>query len=317
MLTPVDIENKVFGKGFRGYDEREVDDFMRVVVNDFEKLYRENADLRKKNEELTEHISKYKTMEDTMQSALMVAQQTAEDIKQSAHQQAENIVAEAQIRANAAIDNANQSISAINNEYARICGEADSFRAQMSALLTAFSGIFQDMPAYRQTHAAYVGAPDAEVQPAAPDAKGPEEAPKEKAKTATPIEKKAAAKEKAPIVPPAAEVEEKKPEPVKRERRRPDAVSGLAPYTDETDEPEKKEEPHRLRRQEQAIPHEPKVNPVVEELLRQKNQKPAAEVEPEKSAVVLEEDAADGKTYLKFDAADGESFDVFKDDPLS
>ena len=43
MLTPLDIHNKEFKRSFRGYNEDEIDDFLDQVVNDYEKLFRENG----------------------------------------------------------------------------------------------------------------------------------------------------------------------------------------------------------------------------------------------------------------------------------
>ena len=48
MITPMDIENKEFKKGFRGYNEEEVDEFLDIVKEDFENLHRENLDLKEK-----------------------------------------------------------------------------------------------------------------------------------------------------------------------------------------------------------------------------------------------------------------------------
>ena len=48
MITSMDIENKEFKKGFRGYHEEEVDEFLDLVKEDFENLYRENLDLKEK-----------------------------------------------------------------------------------------------------------------------------------------------------------------------------------------------------------------------------------------------------------------------------
>ena len=48
MITPMDIENKEFKKVFRGYKEEEVDEFLDLVKEDFEQLYRENSDLKEK-----------------------------------------------------------------------------------------------------------------------------------------------------------------------------------------------------------------------------------------------------------------------------
>lgn len=36
MITPADIQNKEFTKGFRGYDEEEVDMFLDLITLDLE-----------------------------------------------------------------------------------------------------------------------------------------------------------------------------------------------------------------------------------------------------------------------------------------
>ena len=51
MLTPLDIENKRFPTKFKGYDDAEVDAFLDQVTIDYERLYKENAELRAQVEE--------------------------------------------------------------------------------------------------------------------------------------------------------------------------------------------------------------------------------------------------------------------------
>ena len=48
MITPIEIENKEFKKGIRGYNQDEVDEFLDMVKEDFEQLYRENLELKEK-----------------------------------------------------------------------------------------------------------------------------------------------------------------------------------------------------------------------------------------------------------------------------
>ena len=43
MITPVDLENKEFGKSFRGYDIDEVEAFLTELTKDYAKIYRENG----------------------------------------------------------------------------------------------------------------------------------------------------------------------------------------------------------------------------------------------------------------------------------
>ena len=50
MLTPVDLETMVFRRGLRGYRTREVQEFMKRITVDYERLYKENFDLKEKVE---------------------------------------------------------------------------------------------------------------------------------------------------------------------------------------------------------------------------------------------------------------------------
>lgn len=38
MLTPIEIENKEFKKGLRGYRDEEVDEFLDIIKEDYESL---------------------------------------------------------------------------------------------------------------------------------------------------------------------------------------------------------------------------------------------------------------------------------------
>lgn len=146
VLTPVDIENKEFGKSFRGYDIDEVEEFLQVLVADYEKLYRENASLKEKNAMLQETIGNYRGMEETMQNAIIAAQRTAEDIKRNAYHRAENITREAQTRANESIASADKTIQELENSYLALQGEVDAYRARMRSLLETNLKLLDDMP---------------------------------------------------------------------------------------------------------------------------------------------------------------------------
>ncbi len=146
MLTPIDIENKEFAKAFRGYDIDEVEEFLHVLVADYEKLYRENASLKDKNAMLQETIGSYRGMEETMQNAIMAAQKSAEDIKRNAYNRAENITREAQTRANESIASADRTIQELENSYLALQGEVDTYRARMRSILETNLKLLDEMP---------------------------------------------------------------------------------------------------------------------------------------------------------------------------
>ncbi|TDA65723.1 MAG: DivIVA domain-containing protein [Clostridia bacterium] len=93
MLTPLDIQNREFSRSFRGYDQKEVDRFLDEIGRGYEELYRENQELRESLQRLEEKLKHYQSLEETLQSTLVVAQQAAEGVKASAAREAEAMLA--------------------------------------------------------------------------------------------------------------------------------------------------------------------------------------------------------------------------------
>ena len=87
MLTPIEIQSRTFKSGL-GYDKKEVDMFLHEILESYESMYRDNMELKDKLNTLNEGIQYYKTIEKTLQKALVLAQKTAEDTKASAQQKA-------------------------------------------------------------------------------------------------------------------------------------------------------------------------------------------------------------------------------------
>ena len=106
MITPLDIENKKFSKQMmNGYSVDEVDDFLDEIMEDYEANYKELATLRPKIEELNNSLEHYRNIENTLQNTLVMAQTTAEEVKNVARQQADQIVSDAQREAENIIRN--------------------------------------------------------------------------------------------------------------------------------------------------------------------------------------------------------------------
>ncbi|CEN76690.1 cell-division initiation protein DivIVA [[Clostridium] sordellii] len=135
MLTPVEIENKEFKKGIRGYREDEVDEFLDIVKEDFENLYRENADLKEKIRMYNDQINKYENIEETLKATLITAQTAAEDTCSAAHKKAKIVVEEAELRSRQIIEQANNRVIEIRKEYDSIVKEFKIFRNKFKSLL--------------------------------------------------------------------------------------------------------------------------------------------------------------------------------------
>ncbi len=134
-LTPVDIHNKEFSRSFRGYNEDEVDQFLDLIVEDFEKLYKENFELKERISMLKEQVDYYRTMEATLKDTLVTAQKTAEELEASAHKKAELILEEAEQEADKIIQNANEQVLKLRLEYEETRKQIQIFRARFKALM--------------------------------------------------------------------------------------------------------------------------------------------------------------------------------------
>lgn len=137
MLTPLDIHNKEFKKNFRGYSETEVDEFLDKVIKDYEQLYRENIELKETIERVSSKLEHYQQMENTLHSTLVIAQETAEEVKLNAKKETELLTKEAEIRAQKMVEEAMFKVRRMTGEYEELQKQAQVFRMRMRTLLQA------------------------------------------------------------------------------------------------------------------------------------------------------------------------------------
>lgn len=134
MLTPIDIQKQDFGVKLRGYNADEVDDFLDLVGSDYEKLYKENIELRDKVASMAKEVEKYKAMEDTLQNSIILAQGAAEDIKKNASQRADNIISEAHNKSEDILRQINADILAKKNELNNVQVEVESYKTRIKGI---------------------------------------------------------------------------------------------------------------------------------------------------------------------------------------
>ena len=136
MITPLDIENKKFGKQMmNGYSVEEVDDFLDDLTADYSKNYKEITELRNKVDELNGNLMHYKSMESTLQNTLLMAQETAEDVKNVAKQKAEQIINDAKASAEKRVNELNQEIAQKQRMLDDVKKQFDIYKAKMESLL--------------------------------------------------------------------------------------------------------------------------------------------------------------------------------------
>ena len=146
MITPLDIENKKFSKQMmNGYSVEEVDEFLDDLTADYERAYKQSTELKSRVDELESSLLHYKKIEDTLQNTLVMAQSTAEEVKNVARQQAEQIIKEAEGNARKSVDDLGQEILMKKKELEDIKKQFDVYKAKMESLLISQEELIKEI----------------------------------------------------------------------------------------------------------------------------------------------------------------------------
>lgn len=144
-LTPMDINNKEFKRGLRGYNPEEVDEFLDEVIENYEQLYKDNSKLKEKVTLANEQIEHYKKIESTIQNTLLLAQNAADQAKTSAEKEADMVIKNANETAQRILDKAHNDVLELNDEYEKMKQEFIKFRAKFRNFMNTQLQTFDDL----------------------------------------------------------------------------------------------------------------------------------------------------------------------------
>ena len=152
MITPMDIHNKTFSKKLRGYADDEVNSFLDEVASDYERIYREHREMEEQMDTLKAKLANYEKMEATMSSTLVMAQETAENVKTTAKKEAEVIVREAQNRAARIVSDAEVARRKMNADVVKTEGDMNLYIEKLLANFNSALSLIQAAKAARAPH---------------------------------------------------------------------------------------------------------------------------------------------------------------------
>jgi cell division initiation protein len=134
MFTPSDIQDKQFKTGL-GYEKKDVEQFLQDISSDYTILLMENDDLKKKLKEANEGLSYYKSIEKTLQKALVLAEKTAQDTRVTAIKEAEVIEREAKAKAQQILIEAQKQLELYEHRMMNLTHQYDLFKINFQNLL--------------------------------------------------------------------------------------------------------------------------------------------------------------------------------------
>ena len=142
-ITPIDIQHKTFKKALQGYDRAEVDQFLDEVIETLEDDAQQRAALEAEVADLKDRISHFKAMEESLQNTLVLAQRTADEVKASAHKEADLIKEQARISAQREIASFTDAAQEARREHQRLNEAAEKARGELRSLLMTHMALLE------------------------------------------------------------------------------------------------------------------------------------------------------------------------------
>lgn len=188
MITPMDIHNKTFSGQIRGYSKDEVNAFLEELASDYEKIYREHRVMEEEMDTIRTKLRNYEKMESTMSHTLVMAQETADNVKKNAHKEAELSIQEAQSEAQKIVSDAEAARRKMNADLLKAEGDMNLYIEKLLSNFKSALALIEAAKAARAPQAVQaaqpaVSEPAAKVEPASP---AEEAAPSVEAQEAAP-----------------------------------------------------------------------------------------------------------------------------------
>lgn len=144
--TPEKLEKLRFSTSlFGGYNKNDVDEVIRKIASDCRERDQELLDLKSKADVLTETVNHYKTIEESMQHCLIIAQHTSDEMVKSANEKAKDILSQADVTSQKLVSDAYQQANKIRFSYDDIKAKIYTFKVKNEALLKSQLDVLKQM----------------------------------------------------------------------------------------------------------------------------------------------------------------------------
>lgn len=151
MITPLDIQEKQFSKGLKGFKEDEVNEFLDEITLDLERLLEEERQMRatiealqEENQQLREEMKKVQDSQHSVIDTLETAKALMSDISASAEKRAQILMKNAEMEAQTMIREAKEAVARMNEENAQVKNKLTGFRKKYKEMLERELKQFED-----------------------------------------------------------------------------------------------------------------------------------------------------------------------------
>ena len=137
MIMPIDIDKKEFSRDKRGYNSREVDEFLDLIVVDYEKVLNDNRSMAHKIKTLEKELEDAQKSDTAMVDTLETAKKLMADISASAERRAELMMRDAELESENILMDAKVSVKKLTDEHQILATKVERLRKNFKRMLEA------------------------------------------------------------------------------------------------------------------------------------------------------------------------------------
>ncbi|MEJ2635119.1 MAG: DivIVA domain-containing protein [Calditrichia bacterium] len=134
-LTPLEIRKQEFRKGIRGYDQVEVQTFLEMVAEEYERVLEDNKQINRRIIELETKLQDYQENEKNLRETLLNVQEVKKQSEESSRRQADLIIKEAELKALEIIEMARKQSRQMRDEVNILRTQKESFINRLRQIL--------------------------------------------------------------------------------------------------------------------------------------------------------------------------------------
>ena len=140
-LTPLEIRKRSFDRRFRGYDRDEVQQYLEVIADDLEELFRALDELERENVKLREELSRHREHEATLKETLLLAQKSADGLRASTEREAERVLADANRQGERLVQQSLEKAAEKEKRIRELRVERKNFHLKLQGMLDMFQQV--------------------------------------------------------------------------------------------------------------------------------------------------------------------------------
>ena len=130
-LTPLDINSHKFPTRMRGYDQEEVQAFLRSISEEYERLVNENSQLKEELGRVKNQLQDFWDREKILKDTLYTTQKLCEQMREEARKEQKILMREAEHRAGVLLDHAQRKVMEIQKQILELKLERDAFEQKV------------------------------------------------------------------------------------------------------------------------------------------------------------------------------------------